>query len=60
MKVAPSWRGQVTGGAEAVRGNQMAYGMGSHQVHGASGQVNAEVGYGLPVRARVVGTRASA
>ena len=34
----------------------MAYGLGSHQLYGASGQLNAEVGYGLPVGARLVGT----
>ena len=34
----------------------MAYGMGSHQVYGSGGQLNAEVGYGLPVGARFVGT----
>ena len=54
--VAPSWGGQATGGAEALWGNQMAHGMGSHQMHGAGGQLNAEVGYGLPVGARFVGT----
>ena len=31
-KVAPSWGGQARGGAEALWGNQMAYGMGSHQI----------------------------
>ena len=55
-KVAPSWGGQATGGADALWGNQMAYGMGSHQMHGSGGQLNAEVGYGLPVGARLVGT----
>ncbi len=55
-RVAPSWGGQATGGAEALWGNQMAYGMGSHQMYGSGGQVNAEVGYGLPVGARFVGT----
>ena len=55
-KVAPSWGGQATGGAEALWGNQMAHGIGSHQMHGAGGQLNAEVGYGLPVGARFVGT----
>ena len=53
--VAPSWGGQATGGAEALWGNQMAHGMGSHQMHGVGGQLNAEVGYGLP-EARFVGT----
>ena len=55
-RVAPSWGGQAQGGAEALWGNQMAYGMGSHQMYGAGGQLNAEVGYGLPVGARFVGT----
>ena len=34
----------------------MAYGMGSHQMYGAGGQLNAEVDNGLPVGARFVGT----
>ena len=55
-RVAPSWGGSAQGGAEALWGNQMAYGMGSHQMHGSGGQVDAEVGYGLPVGARFVGT----
>ena len=55
-KVAPSWGGQAQGGADALWGNQMAYGMGSHQMYGSGGQLNAEVGYGLPVGARFVGT----
>ena len=55
-KVAPTWGGQARGGAEALWGNQMAYGMGSHQMHGAGGRVDAEVGYGLPMGARLVGT----
>ena len=55
-RVAPSWGGQAQGGAEALWGNQMAYGMGSHQMYNAGGQINAEVGYGLPVGARFVGT----
>ena len=34
----------------------MAYGMGSHQMYGSGDRVDAEVGYGLPVGARLVGT----
>ena len=34
----------------------MAHGMGSHQVYGPGDRVDAEVGYGLPVGARFVGT----
>ena len=55
-KVAPSWGGQARRGAEALWGNQMAYGMGSHQMYGSGDRVDAEVGYGLPVGARFVGT----
>ena len=56
-RVAPSWGGSAQGGAETLWNNQMAYGMGSHQrMYGAGGQLNAEVGYGLPVGARFVGT----
>ena len=55
-RVAPSWGGQARGGAEALWSNQMAYGMGSHQMYGSGDRVDAEVGYGLPVGARFVGT----
>ena len=55
-RVAPSWGGQARGGAEALWGGQMAYGMGSHQMYGSGDRVDAEVGYGLPVGARFVGT----
>ena len=55
-KVAPSWGGQARGGAEALWGNQIAYGMGSHQMYGSGERVDAEVGYGLPVGARFAGT----
>ena len=47
------------GGAEALWRSQMAYGMGSHQMAGSGGQVNAEVGYGLPA-GRFWARRASA
>ena len=48
--------GSAQSGAEAPWGGQTAYGMGSHQMYGSGGQVAAEVGYGLPVGARFVGT----
>ncbi len=54
--MAPSWGGSAQGGAGALWGNQMVYGMGSHQMDGSGGQVAAEVDYGLPVGARFVGT----
>ncbi len=55
-RVAPSWGGEARGGAEALWSNQMAYGTGSHQMYGSGERVDAEVGYGLPVGARFVGT----
>ncbi|MCY3818016.1 MAG: hypothetical protein OXH52_01445, partial [Gammaproteobacteria bacterium] len=55
-RVAPSWGGQSRGGAEALWGGHMAYGMGSHQMYGSGDRVDAEVGYGLPVGDRLVGT----
>ena len=33
-RVAPSWGGSAQGGAETLWNNQMAYGMGSHQMYG--------------------------
>ena len=54
--MAPSWGGSAQSGAEALWSSQTAYGMGSHQLYGSGGQVAAEVGYGLPVGARFVGT----
>ena len=55
-RLAPSWGGQARGGAEALWSNQMAYGMGSHEMYGSGDRVDAEVGYGVPVGARFVGT----
>ncbi len=58
-RTAPSsWGGQTTGDAEALWNNsQMSYGgMGSHQMYGVGAQVNTEIGYGLPIGTRLVGT----
>ena len=55
-RIAPTWGGQAMGGAEALWNSQMAYGAGVQQTYGAGGSVNAEIGYGLPVGARFVGT----
>ncbi|MDE0652235.1 MAG: fibronectin type III domain-containing protein [bacterium] len=56
-RLMPSWGGSATGGAEALWGGQLASGSGSLPVSGAGGgQLDAEVGYGLPVGARFVGT----
>ncbi len=54
-RLAPSWGGQATSGAEALWGRDTMAGM----AHGAVAQGNrmdAEVGYGLPVGSRFVGT----
>ena len=59
-RVAPSWGGWAMGGADALWRSQMAHGMGSHQMAGSGGQVNAEVSYGLPRRAASSERRASA
>ena len=55
-RVAPSWGGQATSGAEALWGRETMAGMASGGF-GAPGQrLDAEVGYGLPVGRRFVGT----
>ncbi len=54
-RVAPSWGGQAASGAEALWGRDTMAGM----AHGAVAQgsrMDAEVGYGLPVGVRFVGT----
>ena len=55
-RVAPSWGGQATSGAEALWGRETMAGM-APGGFGAPGQrLDAEVGYGLPVGRRFVGT----
>ena len=54
-RVAPSWGGQAMGGAQALWGRETMGGM----VHGGLAQGNrldGDVGYGLPVGRRFVGT----
>ena len=54
-RVAPSWGGQATSEAEALWGRETIGGMSPGGV--ASGnRLNGEVGYGLPVGSRFVGT----
>ncbi len=54
-KVAPSWGGQAQSGAEALWGRESMAGMGQGGL--ASGnRLDGEVGYGLPVGSRFVGT----
>ena len=54
-RVAPSWGGQATSGAEAMWGRETMAGMANGGL--ASGnRLDGEVGYGLPVGSRFVGT----
>ena len=55
-RLAPSWGGQATGGADALWGRETMGGMGAHGGVAQGNSVNAEVGYGLPVGNRFVGT----
>ena len=54
-KVAPSWGGQATSGAEALWGRETMAGM-AHGGTSAGNRLEAELGYGLPVGSRLVGT----
>ena len=54
-RVAPSWGGEATSGAEAMWGRETMAGMANGGL--ASGnRLDGEVGYGLPVGSRLVGT----
>ena len=54
-RVAPSWGGQATGGAEALWGRETMAGL-THGGFASGDRLDAEVGYGLPVGSRLVGT----
>ena len=54
-KVAPSWGGQAQSGAEALWGRETMAGMG-HGGLASGNRLDGEVGYGLPVGSRFVGT----
>ena len=54
-KVAPSWGGQATSGAEALWGRETMGGMAPGGV-AQGNRLDGEVGYGLPVGSRFVGT----
>ena len=54
-RVAPSWGGEATSGAEALWGRETMAGM-AHGGVADGNRLNAEVGYGLPVGSRFVGT----
>ena len=54
-RVAPSWGGQATGGAEALWGRESMAGM-AHGSFMQGNRLDGEVGYGLPVGTGFVGT----
>ena len=54
-RVAPSWGGQATSGAEAMWGRETMTGM-AHGGVADGNRLEGEVGYGLPVGSRFVGT----
>ena len=54
-RVAPSWGGQAMGGAEALWGRETMAGMANGGV-AAGNRLDGEVGYGLPLGSRFVGT----
>ena len=54
-KVTPSWGGQATSGAQALWGRETMTGM-PHGGMASGNRLEAELGYGLPVGSRLVGT----
>ena len=54
-RVAPSWGGEARSGAEALWGRATMAGM-AHGSFASGNRLNGEVGYGLPVASRFVGT----
>ena len=54
-RVAPSWGGQATSGAEALWGRETMGGM-AHGGFASGNRLDADLGYGLPVGSRLVGT----
>ena len=54
-RVAPSWGGQAASGAEALWGRETMAGM-AHGRLAQGSRLDGEVGYGLPVGSRFVGT----
>ena len=54
-RVAPSWGGQAMSGAEALWGRETMGGM-AHRGVAQGNRLDGEVGYGLPVGSRFVGT----
>ena len=54
-RVAPSWGGQAAGGAQALWGRETMAGM-AHGGFAQGNRLDGQVGYGLPVGTRFVGT----
>ena len=54
-RVAPSWGGQAQSGAQALWGRETMAGM-AHGGVASGNRVDADLGYGLPVGSRLVGT----
>ena len=55
-RLAPSWGGQATSGAAALWGRETLSGMASGGLSAPGGRLDAELGYGLPLGRRLVGT----
>ena len=55
-RVAPSWGGQATRGADALWGQETMAGLAHHGSLASGTRLDAEIGYGLPVGNRFVGT----
>ena len=56
-RVAPAWGGESMSGADALWGRESMSGMGQdHLLGGGGNRLDTEVGYGLPLGARLVGT----
>ena len=56
-RVSPAWGGDSMSGAEALWGRESMGGMGQHHLLGGGGnRLDTEVGYGLPIGSRFVGT----
>ena len=54
-KVAPSWGGEARSGAEALWGRETMAGM-AHGSFSSGNRLDGEVGYGVPMGSRLVGT----
>ena len=55
-RLSPSWGGQATSGAEALWGRETLSGMARGGFGAAGSRLNANIGYGMPVGRRLVGT----